>query len=109
MELDYSQIGRRIAQRRRALGLKQAEVEERAELGYKYLSNIERGISIPSTEVIMRLAIALETTPDTFLMGTEKHQSDERWRNTAERLRTLTPQQLELAERLIEVIAEQDI
>ena len=53
MSLDYKEIGRRIAARREQLGLKQSEVEERADLSYKYLSNIERGISIPSTEVIM--------------------------------------------------------
>ena len=29
MELDYTKIGMRIARRRRALGLKQAQVEER--------------------------------------------------------------------------------
>ena len=65
MTLDYSLIGKRIARRRKQLGLKQSEVEERAGIGDKYLSNIERAISIPSTEVIMRLAIALETTPQT--------------------------------------------
>lgn len=64
MELDYKAIGTRIAQRRKQLGLKQSEVEEAADIGFKYLSNIERGISIPSTEVIMRLALALDTTPD---------------------------------------------
>lgn len=69
MQLDYHEIGQRIARRRRALNLRQAEVEEMADLGYKYLSNIERGISIPSTEVIMRLAVALDTTPDAFLVG----------------------------------------
>ena len=69
MTLDYSLIGKRIARRRKQLGLKQSEVEERAGIGDKYLSNIERAISIPSTEVIMRLAIALETTPDEFLVG----------------------------------------
>ena len=67
MELDYKAIGTRIAQRRKQLGLKQSEVEEAADIGFKYLSNIERGISIPSTEVIMRLALALDTTPDEFL------------------------------------------
>lgn len=67
MDLDYAMIGKRIARRRKQLGLKQAEVEELADIGNKYLSNIERGISIPSTEVIMRLAIALDTTPDAFL------------------------------------------
>lgn len=69
MEIDYKYIGKRISQRRRELGLKQSEVEEKAIIGYKYLSNIERGISIPSIEVIMKLAMALETTPDYFLVG----------------------------------------
>ena len=59
MELDYSEIGRRIAKRRKQLRLKQTEVEEKADIGYKYLSNIERGISIPSVEVVMQLAGSL--------------------------------------------------
>lgn len=71
MEIDYKYIGRRISQRRHELGLKQSEVEEKAVIGYKYLSNIERGISIPSIEVIMKLASALETTPDYFLVGAD--------------------------------------
>ena len=40
MTLDYTEIGKRIARRRKELGLKQSEVEEKADLGYKYLSNI---------------------------------------------------------------------
>ena len=64
MDLDYKEIGKRIARRRKELGLKQSEVEERADLSQKYLSNIERSISIPSIEVIMRLAVALDTTTD---------------------------------------------
>ena len=51
MELDYKDIGSRIAARRKKLGLKQSEVEERAKIGYKYLSNKERGISIPSKSI----------------------------------------------------------
>ena len=83
MKLDYSEIGRRIAKRRRELKLTQAAVEERADIGYKYLSSVERGISIPSTEVIMRLAIALDTTPDEFLVGTAIHP-DAPWRTVAD-------------------------
>lgn len=97
MELDYIAIGKRIAKRRKMLGLKQSEIEERADIGYKYLSNIERGISIPSTEVIMRLAFALDTTPDEFLVGTAKPSNDQ-WRTTAELLRDMNPKQLELAD-----------
>ena len=70
MDLNYSEIGARIARRRRQLGMKQFEVEEKADISYKYLSNIERGISIPSLEVLMRLAEVLKTTPDEFLLET---------------------------------------
>ena len=96
MNLDYKMIGKRIAKRRKALGLKQAKVEEMADIGYKYLSNIERGISIPSTEVIMRLAVALDTTPDEFLVGSV-HQHDETWKDVAELLRPLPPEKLAMA------------
>ena len=86
MEMDYAEIGKRIARRRKQLGLKQSDVEERADIGYKYLTSIERAISIPSTEVIMRLAAALDTTPDEFLVGTARHEG-EQWRSVAEELR----------------------
>ena len=89
MKLDYKEIGRRIAHRRKQLGLKQATVEEMADIGEKYLSCIERATSTPSTEVLMRLAIALDTTPDEFLVGTVRQQ-DEAWRDVAELLRPLS-------------------
>ena len=108
MILDYKEIGRRIARRRRMLKLTQAEVEEKADIGYKYLSNVERGISIPSTEVIMRLAKALDTTPDEFLVGTARVR-DEAWRNTAEYLRTMNEKQLEMADSFLRWLLEQDM
>ena len=108
MDLDYAEIGKRIARRRKLLGLKQSEVEERADLGYKYLSNIERGISIPSTEVIMRLAVALETTPDEFLVGTARHE-DEEWKSVAELLRTMDEKHLRLARSLLTWLAEEPL
>ena len=107
MTLDYSQIGRRIARRRKALGLKQSTVEERADIGYKYLSSIERGLSIPSTEVIMRLAQALETTPDEFLVGTSRH-ADNTWQEVAHLLEGMDPRQLELARSFLSWLREQD-
>ena len=108
MDLDYAEIGKRIARRRKLLGLKQSEVEERADLGYKYLSNIERGISIPSTEVIMRLAVALETPPDEFLVGTARHE-DEEWKSVAELLRTMDEKHLKLARSLLTWLAEEPL
>lgn len=108
MELDYKEIGKRIARRRKELGLKQSEVEERADIGCKYLSNIERAFSIPSTEVIMRLAIALDTTPDEFLVGSVRHRDDQ-WKTVAEKLRGLDEKQLKLADSFLSWLSEQNL
>ena len=108
MKLDYSEIGRRIARRRKELGLKQAQVSEMADLSDKYLSCIERATSIPSTEVIMRLAIALDTTPDEFLVGTARYP-DEAWRSVADGLRELNPKQLELVRDFIAWVARHEL
>lgn len=106
MELDYKIIGKRIARRRKELGLRQAAVEEMAELGAKYLSSIETGKSIPSTEVIMRLALALETTPDEFLVGSAR-DTGTRWREVAELLRDMDDKQLTLAGSLLTWLRQQ--
>ena len=106
MELDYSQIGKRIAQRRKELGLKQAEVCERAGINDKYLSCIERATSIPSLEVVMKLALALDTTPDMFLTGSIRYESDE-WRDVAEIMRSMNPKQLTLAKSFLTWLSEQ--
>lgn len=108
MTLDYNEIGKRIARRRKQLGLKQSEVEEKANLSYKYLSNIERGISIPSTEVIMRLSLALDTTPNEFLVGTLQ-QEEEEWKNIAEILRNFDSKKLLLAKNFLLWLSEQEL
>ena len=101
MDLDYKEIGKRIARRRKELGLKQSEVEERAD--------IERSISIPSIEVIMRLAVALDTTPDEFLLGTQHYDTDNEWKNSSELLRNMSPKQLSLAKNFLVWLSEQDL
>lgn len=108
MELDYSEIGKRIARRRKELGLKQAEVCERAGINDKYLSCIERATSIPSLEVVMRLALALDTTPDEFLTGSVRHEG-EQWRDVAELLRNMTPAKLELSRSFLVWLSDQNI
>lgn len=108
MKLDYTEIGRRIARRRKELGLKQAQVCEMADLSDKYLSCIERATSIPSTEVIMRLAIALDTTPDEFLVGTARYP-DEEWRSVADSLQRLDKRQLDLVRNFISWVAGQEL
>lgn len=108
MELDYSEIGKRIAKRRKELGLKQTEVCERAGINDKYLSCIERATSIPSLEVVMRLALALNTTPDEFLVGSVRYDGDQ-WRGVADMLRTMNPKKLDLAQSFLSWLNDQNL
>ena len=107
MDLDYTEIGKRIAALRRKMRLKQSEVEEKAGISYGYLTNIERAVSIPSTEVVMRLAIALDTTPDTFLVGTARTEGEE-WKSVAQLLRGMDESQLRLAKSFLTWLLEQE-
>ncbi len=106
MELDYTLIGKRIARRRKELGLRQVQVCELAGINDKYLSCIERSSSIPSLEVVMRLALALDTTPDEFLTGSVRHQEEE-WKDVAELMRSMDSKQLFLAKSFLTWLAEQ--
>ncbi len=108
MELDYTKIGKRIARRRKELGLRQTQVCERADISDKYLSCIERATSIPSLEVVMRLALALDTTPDEFLTGTIRYEDDE-WRDVAELLRNMDVKQLSLARSFLNWLLDQKL
>lgn len=108
MELDYSEIGRRIARRRKELGLRQVQVCERAGINNKYLSCIERAASIPSLEVIIKIAHALDTTPDEFLIGSVRHESEE-WHDVAELLRGMDFKQLRMARSLLTWLSEQKL
>ena len=69
MYIDFKEVGKRIARRRKELGLKQRQVNEMAELSDKYLSNIETARSIPSIDVLMKICRVLKTTPDYLLLG----------------------------------------
>lgn len=69
MELDYPNIGRRIAMRREQIKLKQNALAEIVGISNNYLSSIERGKEKPSLEILVRLCNALRVTPDYLLMG----------------------------------------
>ena len=108
MEIDYSLIGKRIANRRKKQGLTQEKLSEAIDSSPSYISNIERAISIPSTETIMKLALALDTTPDEFLVGTG-HPEDGRWQGVAQRLRGLSARQLALTDSFLEWLTQQEL
>ncbi|MBR5224707.1 MAG: helix-turn-helix transcriptional regulator [Clostridia bacterium] len=107
MEIDYSEIGRRIAKRRKELGLKQSEVCEKCNLSDKYLSVIECSKSIPSLEVLMKICIALDTTPDFLLIGAQTRSPSNLEYAISHKLSSLSSEKLSLVSSFIDWISEQ--
>ena len=105
MTLDYSLIGGRIKKRRKRLKLTQEQVAEQVDISNQHMSNIERAKSIPSTETIMKLAAALDTTPDEFLVGSSRWPGEE-WKAVADKLRPLDGRQLDLVSSFIDWVTE---
>lgn len=109
MEIDYKEIGRRIALRRHELGLKQTEVCERCSLNEKYLSNIERAKSIPSIDVILRICDALDTTPDAILLGTRNSADEKLQLEVTEKIKGLNSNQLSLINSFLQWLITQQL
>ena len=109
MYMNYAEIGRRIAQKRRKLLLTQAEVEAKAELSPRYLSNIERERSIPSIDVLMQIADVLHMTPDEVLLGADTMSQGGLDRKFAVGLKQLNREQQEQALSFITWLGAQEI
>ena len=71
MGIDYMEIGKRIAMRRRVLEITQADLAERAGMSTTYAGNVERGAKC-SIDTLMKLCLALGVTPDYLLVGINK-------------------------------------
>ncbi|MBQ8172091.1 MAG: helix-turn-helix transcriptional regulator [Oscillospiraceae bacterium] len=105
MYVDYKELGKRIAARRRELGLKQSQVNEMAGLSDKYLSNIERATSVLSVDVLMRLCSVLDTTPDHLLLGTTANVSPKDYqKNIISKTEAMSQEQLKLLMSLLDWI-----
>ena len=109
MQVDYVLLGRRIAERRRSLGLKQVEVNERADLSDKYLSNIETARSIPSIDVLMRICSVLSVTPDYLLTGTLIKEDTELSDRITEKSKSLSETKLKLLDSFVDWLMETEI
>jgi len=110
MYVDYKKVGKRIAARRKELGLKQWQVTEMADLSDKYISNIERATSVMSVDVLMKLCDVLQTTPDYILLGTtQKHTPAAYERHVLQSFSMMTPKQMQLVLNFVDWICTQEL
>lgn len=73
MEINKEQlskdIGKRIATRRKQLGLTQEQVAERTGLSAQFFACVERGIKNVRAESLLRICLALDISADYILTG----------------------------------------
>lgn len=73
VDIDYNGIGLRIRELRRQRHWTQAHLAEVSEVEPSNISHIERGATKLSLPTLVRLADALDTTPDVLLYGSLRH------------------------------------
>lgn len=110
VSVDYEKIGKCIAARRRELGLTQSQVEQKADLCFKYMSNIERAKTVISIDVLMRLCDALDTTPDFLLLDEASNdEKNDYLKSMTSRLRQMSSKQARLTLSLMDWILTQKL
>lgn len=77
----FENLGHRLAAFRRKRGLTQEQLSELAGLDRSYISQLERGLTNPSLDVLLRIAQALELDICAFLCGEEESYEDFRGQN----------------------------
>lgn len=75
MEINYIDIGLRVRDLRRKKHWTQAHLAELSGVEPSNISHIERGATKLSLPTLVRLADALDATPDTLLYGTIRHNA----------------------------------
>lgn len=68
-ELDYTRMGERIRQVRKAKGWSQDELSKKCGISMSFLGHIERGTRIMSLETFTSICTVLDTNADELLWG----------------------------------------
>lgn len=67
-EINYKQLGKRIQEKRKDMGIMQKDMAVAIGTAFNHLSDVERGTKKPSLELLMRISAYLDTPVDYFLM-----------------------------------------
>ncbi len=100
-------IGKRIKERREALGLTQEELAEKLNLTTNYISTLERGASFPRCEKLITLLNGLETNADSVFCDVLEYSSDYRSSALSEKLADLPVKEQKRILDMVELMIKQ--
>lgn len=93
------EVGQRIIERRKSLGLTQEALAEKADVTTQFVSYAESGKRAMRPENLLKLSVALGVSTDYLLTG---EIIDKDLLILSEKLRSLTPSQLRIVEEIID-------
>ena len=105
--IDFTEVGKRIAERRKLLNMQQKELAEKCGLEPNTITKIETSGTGLSVETLASMCKALEVAPNYLLCGAEAGLAD--IEKVAEKFHILTnPEHIKIISGLIDVMANVD-
>lgn len=77
-DVRYDEMGERIRNRRRELGMTQGMLAEAAEISISFVGHIERALKIPSIETLARICSCMDASMDYIVYGRKQACDRER-------------------------------
>lgn len=91
--MDKVSLGNRIQEARMSKGFTQAELSRAVDINEMYLSEIERGVKMPSMNLFIKLIVTLDVSADYILRDIAPTGKEFVYNEVTQRLEGLTPQQ----------------
>lgn len=95
--MEKAALGKRIRESRISKGYTQQDLADRADIGVVYISEIERGIKMPSLNVFIKIVDALNVSADYVLRDELPSGKEYICTEITEKLLILTPGQCKTA------------
>ena len=100
--MERAALGQRIRESRIKKGYTQQELADRAEIGVVYISEIERGVKMPSLNIFIKIVDTLDVSADYVLRDELPSGKEYISMEIAEKLLALTPSQRKTATDILE-------
>ena len=100
--MERAALGKRIRESRVKKGYTQQELADRAEIGVVYISEIERGVKMPSLNIFIKIVDALDISADYVLRDELPSGKEYICTEITEKLLVLTPGQRKTASDILD-------
>lgn len=106
MDVQFTEMGKRIKTRRTEQNIKQNVLAEKLNISNNHLSAIENGKEKPSLDILLKICRELEVTPDYLLFGIMNSNNVPMY--ISENLRLCSKEDIALAKLMVDALVERN-